>query len=184
MPLRARGKEAYSAAVEGTQRGESLQSPFVTAVGFIRQGHAQMLQRGPDSCNLARLNYEKAIELSQELSVNRLRVEVSWGLCRVYGYLGNLVQAQSIAQEGLEISQKAGDEWNASLVRLSMGAVLALSGRHEQAYEWLSRSSQGFQECSDTFGQCASTLWLSYVRFKQGKEDLPGASPAQGAPPV
>ena len=36
---------AYQAALEGTRRGESLDSPFVSAVGYMRQGHAWMLAR-------------------------------------------------------------------------------------------------------------------------------------------
>ena len=37
------GEQAYQAALEGTRRGTELRSPFITAVGHMRQGHALML---------------------------------------------------------------------------------------------------------------------------------------------
>jgi DNA-binding SARP family transcriptional activator len=164
---------AYQAAVEGTRRGESLASPFVSAVGYMRQGHALMLlgsfDQRADHFARARQQYEKSIELSRMLAVPRLRVESGWGLCRSYGYAGDLTRALSYAQEALEIAVQAGDEWIASLIRLSMGASLALAGQYETAEPWLSKASTGFQECSDPFGRSAARLWLAFGYFK-GKQ--------------
>lgn len=164
---------AYQAAVEGTRRGESLDSPFVSAVGYMRQGHALMLlgsmEQRADSFARARQQYEKSIEISRMLAVPRLRVESGWGLCRSYGYAGDLAKAYSHAQEAIEIAVQAGDEWIASLVRLTMGASLVLAGQYETAEPWLARASTGFQECSDPFGRSAARLWLALGYFK-GKQ--------------
>jgi len=165
------GEQAYQAALEGTRRGDDLKSPFVTAVGLMRQGHALMLLGGYDSYLLAREQYQKSIEISRTLAVSRLRVESGWGLCRSYGYPGDLTRAQQHAQEAIEIAGQAGDEWIASLTRLAMGASLVLAARYEAAEQWINRAVAGFQECSDPFGRSAARLWLSQGYFKQMQEE-------------
>ena len=166
---------AYQAALEGTRRGESLDSPFVSAVGYMRQGHAWMLlgssNERAQNYGKARQQYEKSVEISRMLAVPRLRVESGWGLCRSYGYAGDLTKALTYAQESIEIAIQAGDEWIASLTRLTMGASLMLAGRYETAEQWLGRAVTGFQECSDPFGRSVSRLWLSFGYFKQKQFD-------------
>jgi LuxR family transcriptional regulator, maltose regulon positive regulatory protein len=159
--------EACRTAREGTQRGDDLKSPFITAVGHMRHGHALMLSGGSEDFLHAREQYEKSIEISRTLDVPRLRVESGWGLCRSYGYVGDFSKAQQYAQEAIDIADEAGDEWIASLVRLTMGASLAMATRYEAAEEWLNRATLGFQECSDPFGRSVARLWLSLGHFKQ-----------------
>jgi DNA-binding SARP family transcriptional activator len=166
---------AYQTAQEGTRRGESLDSPFISAVGYMRQGHALMLlgnfRERAESFSNARQQYEKSIEISRMLAVPRLRVESGWGLCRSFGYAGDLTKALTHAQESIEIALQAGDEWIASLIRLTMGASLILVGRYESAEGWLARAVTGFQECSDPFGRSAARLWLSLGYFKHKQLD-------------
>ena len=164
------GELAYQAALEGTRRGDDLKSPFVTAVGHMRQGHALMLSNQPNYA-LARKQFEKTIEISRAVNVPRLLVEANWGLCRVSGYQGDLTLAQSHAQQAIEIANQAGDEWIASLTRLTMGASLMLASRYEAAEEWLNRALLGFQECSDPFGKTAARLWLCFGWHKQKQTD-------------
>jgi len=173
--LQGEPKLAYQAAVEGTRRGETLDSPFVSAVGYMRQGHALMLlgsvEQRAENYGRARQQYEKSIEISRMLAVPRLRVEAGWGLCRSYGYYGDLSKALTHAQESIEIAVQAGDEWIASLIRLTMGASLTLAGQYESAEQWLGRAVTGFQECSDPFGRSAAWLWLSLGYFKRKQFD-------------
>ncbi len=165
------GELAHQMAVEGTRRGDEFKSPFMTAVGYMRQGHALMLRNSPIEryafYNDARMQFEKSIEVSRTLSVPRLKIEADWGLCRVSGYQGDLTNAQVHAQEAVEIASQYGDEWVASLTRSTMGASLMLSARYEAAEEWLTSAVRGFQECSDNFGVTAARLWQSYGWFKQ-----------------
>jgi DNA-binding SARP family transcriptional activator len=165
--FQGQAQQAYQAALVGTQRGIELQSPFVTAVGHIRQGHALMLFSGPSHYQQARQQFLEAARLSRMLSVPRLLVETYWGLCRVAGYQGDLSQATQVAQEGIEIATQYGDEWIASLLRLSIGASLTLAARYEAAHDWLERSSLGFQECSDPFGLTTARLWLCLSGYHQ-----------------
>jgi DNA-binding SARP family transcriptional activator len=167
-------EKAHQAALEGTERGDKLKSPFVTAVGHMRQGHALNLLLVAEEDRLARATsaFETTISLSKSLEVPRLSVEANWGLCRAYGYHGDLQRAQRHAQEAIDIAAEAGDEWISSLTRLSMGASLMLAARYEAAEVWLNRAVRGFEECSDTFGRSAARLWLAYGHFKQKKFDF------------
>ena len=159
--------EAYLTALEGTQRGMEMHSPFVTAVGHMRQGHAIMLSSDPKRFDLARQQFEKAIEISQSIEVPRLRVEALWGLVRVYAYQGDMAKATFVADEGIKIANQAGDEWIASLTRLATGAGLILAARYEAASEWLNRAATGFIECSDPFGACVARVWLCLGYYRQ-----------------
>jgi LuxR family maltose regulon positive regulatory protein len=170
--LQGEAHKAHQAAVEGTSRGIELESPFVRAVGHMRQGHALMLLPGEDRYRQARQQFENAIEISHTLAIPRLRVEAFWGLCRSYGYQGDLVKAQQVAQSGIDIASQAGDEWIASLIRLTMGASLCLSGRYEISLHWLSRATHGFQQCSDPFGFNVARLWHCLGLFWQEEMDL------------
>ncbi|MBI3167438.1 MAG: AAA family ATPase [Chloroflexi bacterium] len=165
---------AYQTALEGTQRGDKLKSPFVTAVGHMRQGHAFNLTQSVDEDNLAKATsaFETTISIGKTLEVPRLSVEANWGLCRAYGYRGDLQRAQRHAQEAIDIAAEAGDEWIASLTRLSMGASLMQAARYEAAEVWLNRAVRGFEECSDSFGRSAVRLWLAYGHFRQKKLDF------------
>ena len=164
-------KHAYQSALDGTRRGDELKSPFVTAVGHMRQGHALNLKINTedDNATLPLTEFEKSIELSKSLEVSRLLVEADWGLCRAYGYRGDFQRAQCHAQEAIDIAVEAGDEWIASLTRLTMGASLMMAARYEAAEIWLNRAVLGFEECSDSFGRSAARLWLAYGYFKQKK---------------
>lgn len=165
------GEQAYQVAIEGTKRGAEFKSPFMTAVGHLRQGHALMLHdkevENPRAYAQARAQFEKSVEISRTLAVPRLLIEADWGLTRVSGYQGDLMSAQSYAQEAIELANQYGDEWVASLTRLTIGASLALATRYEAAENRLNQALLGFQECSDTFGSAATRLWLSYCFLRQ-----------------
>ena len=162
------GEEALQAAMEGTARGERLGSPYVIAVGHMRQGHAFML-RHPPRYTEAILHFQQAVDASHRLAIPRLRVEACWGLCRAYGFTGALDRARAVAEEGVAIAQKAGDVWITSLVQMTMGAALTLARRHDQAEGWLHQAAQGFRESSDPFGLTATLLWLALTAFERGK---------------
>ncbi|RMF44233.1 MAG: transcriptional regulator, partial [Anaerolineae bacterium] len=160
---------ALEKALAGRERGVALESPFVTAVGHMRAGHARaMMGEYPQ----ARRDFEAAIEISRTLSVPRLQVEAHWGLCRVYGYQGDLTEARRHAEEGIRIAAQAGDEWIASLIRLTMGAALTLAQHAEEARTWLQQAAQGFHACSDPFGADAARLWLALNWFAEGHTAL------------
>jgi ATP/maltotriose-dependent transcriptional regulator MalT len=162
---------ALQNAQEGTLRGQQMHSPFVTAVGYMRQGHAQSLTADRFHQDDARDLYNKTIELSRQLAVPRLRVEAHWGLCRLFGFHGDLDQAYGHAHAGLKLAEQAGDEWVASLLCCTMAASLILAARYEMAQSWIQRAVRGFAECSDIFGTTVARLWLALSLHRQNDSE-------------
>ena len=166
---------AERCARQGIAISQRLHSDFVETVGLMRLGHPIQLRadhpwdaetpRGQQAIAC----YERAIEQVQAFRVMRTQVEPLWGLCRVYGYGGDLVTAERHALKAVEIAQGAGDEWIADLVRVTMGAGYALHGRSEQAQAWLARAAEGFLRVGDPFGRAAARLWLALEAWRRGE---------------
>jgi DNA-binding SARP family transcriptional activator len=182
LALQGRGDEAYRLAVEGTERGRALDSPFITAVGYMRQGHAYLLRDHDEGYQEACRCYHEAIALGDTLAVPRLKVEAFFGLCRAHGFRGQLEAAEPAARQGIEIAERAGDEWIAALVHVAMGASYVLAGRTAGASEWLDYAGITFRECGDTFGEALVRMWQSLMwleaedaaRLERAVEDFVG----------
>ncbi len=159
LSFQGKGEEAYQCAVEGTERGEVLQSPFVIAVGYMRQGHAWLLRGDTQGYEEACRCYRDAIALGDTLAVPRLKVEAFWGLCRAHGFHGTVEAARHASEQGIEIAEQAGDEWIAALIRVSMGAGYVLAQQDAEAARWISQAETAFRECGDTFGEAVARLW-------------------------
>ncbi len=170
LAFQGEAEEAYRCAVEGTQRGQLLHSPFVTAVGYMRQGHAWLIRDDPQGYAQACRCYQEAIAIGESLAVPRLKVEAFWGLCRAHGFQGELDSAAEAARQGVAIAQQAGDEWITALIRVSLGAGYTLAGEFPRALEWLTDALIAFRECSDPYGEAVARLWLCQVWWRTGDE--------------
>lgn len=159
--------EAFACAREGIEVGRQLNSPFVEAVGYMRLGHAWQISGRPGAFDQALGCYRRAIEIGEQLAVARTKVEAMWGLCRLYGFNGDLAAAEQFAHEGREVGLSAGDEWIAALIDLALGAGYVIAGRDE-ARHWLTRSAKTFRDCGDPFGQTVSRLWQCSLAQKRG----------------
>ncbi|MBN1935335.1 MAG: transcriptional regulator [Anaerolineae bacterium] len=164
LAFRGEGEAAYRYAMQGIERGRALQSPFVTAVGYMRQGHAWLLRGDSAADAAARYDqachcYREAIKWSDTLAVPRLKVEAYWGLCRAHGFVGALDAAERAAGQAISLAEQAGDAWITALVRVSLGASYALVGKAAAAAEWLSQAWNAFHECGDSYGQAVTRLW-------------------------
>lgn len=174
------GEAAYTYALEGTERGHTLHSPFVTAVGYMRQGHAWLLRADPRSYDEACRCYREAIKWSDMLAVPRLRVEAYWGLTRAHGFQGVLDGAERAAAQGIVLAEQAGDGWIVALIRVSLGATYVLSRKYAPAADWLAQALAAFHECGDRYGQATTRLWQcllwwemeDHVRLARGLEEL------------
>jgi LuxR family transcriptional regulator, maltose regulon positive regulatory protein len=154
---------AYRYALQGTQRGQALDAPFITAVGHMRQGHAHLLRKDKAGYAAARRCFQEAIALSDRLGVPRLKVEAMWGLCQAHGFSGELALAEQTAREGSAIAQSAGDEWVEACIQVTLGASYALGGANAMAAAWLEQAGNAFRECSDTYGEAVTRLWQCLV---------------------
>ena len=158
---------AMQTAIEGTERGQVLQSDFVTAVGKMRQGHAWLLLKNEQGYHEATRYFQEAIHFSEVLDVPRLKVEACWGLCQVYGFQGDLETAVQVAEQAIAIARLAGDEWIEASIRMMVGAGYLLSGQVEMATGWLNQAQTAFRDCADTYGEAVSRLWQCLVWHTQ-----------------
>ena len=159
LAFQGEGERATAYALAGIERGEDLHSPFVTAVGQMRLGHAWLLLDEPKRYEKACRCYRQAIQISETLAVPRLRVEAYWGLCRAHGFRGALDAAKDAAQHGLAIAEQAGDQWIGALIQVSLGASYALAEQYAEAHRWLARALTAFRESGDQFGPVVTRLW-------------------------
>ena len=156
-------------AKKGLQVSRQLQANYVEAVAKMRLGHALQLDltQGLDAQGGQEIRklYEFAIE---NVDIVRIHVEPLWGLCRLLGYAGNLDDAKRIGDQALLIAGNAGDEWIGLLVRISLGAALAMGGEFEAASNILSVADSLAKKLNDTLASAAAYLWEAYTADKQG----------------
>ncbi len=177
--LQGQAEPALALAQAGIAIGELSDSPFVTAVGNIRLGHAWQLRSAPrpaeegqgEGRDQAVRCYQTALALSDQLAVRRIRAEAMWGLTRAYGFLGDLESARRASQEGVKTGRWAGDPWITALTELMLGASSVLVGQTLEAIEILWRVLMAFRDCGDSFGRAATRLWLSlaYHELRQNE---------------
>ena len=160
---------AQQYAKKGLQVSRQLQAKYVEAVAKIRLGHALQLDltQGLDAKGVQEIRklYEFAIE---NVDIVRIHVEPLWGLCRLVGYAGNLEEAKHIGDQALLIAGNAGDEWIGLLVRISLGASLALGGELDAASSVLSVADSLAKKLNDNLAHAAALLWEAYTADKQG----------------
>ncbi|MEM9773114.1 MAG: BTAD domain-containing putative transcriptional regulator [Chloroflexota bacterium] len=160
-------EEAAERAAEGTKRAESLNSPFTLSVGYMRQGAALLLQKDEAGYTAAQAYFDQAITKSQQLNLPRLRVEAMWGMTQIYGFQGNLVAAQSAADQGVAIARSEGDEWIAALIELTLGASYVLAGEFDSAATYLQLAGRHAVECGDYHVVTLARLWQTIMWYKQ-----------------
>ncbi len=167
--LQGNADAAFAAAQEAIALGAQLASPFVSAVGQMRLGHAYQL-RG--DWRAALRCYEEAIALGDQLAVKRTRAEARWGMTRAHGYSGDVMAARRDAAEGIEIAQSTGDAWLVAILQIAFGASLVRAQRAREAIQTLTDARAAMRACGDTFGQAAARLWLALAHANQRERAL------------
>lgn len=158
-------------ARQGIEIGRQLNSPFVEAVGWMRLGHAfqlypQLLWRS-NRLHEAKECYERSINLVRPFNVVRVQVEPLWGLCRYYGYQGNLIDSRRLADQAIDIADNAGDQWFSGLIQCTMGTAYALAGNNE-AVEWLEKSAARLKDVGDIFSHAATIAASLFYKWYHG----------------
>lgn len=157
----------------GIEIGRQLDSPFVEAVGLMRMGHAAQLHPQLPwqitRLEQARDYYLRSIDLVKPFNVVRVQVEPLWGLCRFFGYQGQLAEARKYADQAIEIADSSGDQWFVSLILTSMGTSYSLYGETNQAEDWLTKAFLRAEDVGDSLGRCAAKLALAFNDWQTGK---------------
>jgi LuxR family transcriptional regulator, maltose regulon positive regulatory protein len=158
---------ARAHAEAGLQRGQTLGSPIVEAVGQIRLGHSLHLL-GDDE--RAAACYERALQLADTFGVARTRAEPLMGLALLAGSRGDLSGAQAHAREALAIVDRTGDQWMAALLWIAL-AVAEISAGRQSAEPALAEAERRFSASGDTYGLAAVQLWRSIALLRVGETD-------------
>ncbi|EKN69356.1 hypothetical protein BABA_09861 [Neobacillus bataviensis LMG 21833] len=165
------GVKAKALAQQGIQQGITFKAPFVEACGWIRMGHAVQILNKYES-HLAENCYQTALDIMDQLGVNRGKAEPLMGLCLLYGTRGELERALAVGKKALEETEKVHDVWLSALITLCMGITCIYNERLAKALVYLEKTESLFWKCEDSFGQMLSKFWLSYLSFLEKKQDL------------
>ncbi|WML30348.1 BTAD domain-containing putative transcriptional regulator [Neobacillus sp. OS1-32] len=165
------GLRAKELAEKGIQQGITQKAPFVEACGWMRLGHAVQILNKYDS-RLAENCYQTALEIMDQLHVDRGKAEPLMGLCRLYGIRGELERALDVGNKALLETEKVNDVWLSALITLGMGITCIYNERLTKAHHFLKKTDSLFQHCEDSYGQMLSKFWLSYLFFLEKKEEL------------
>jgi LuxR family transcriptional regulator, maltose regulon positive regulatory protein len=165
------GLRAKELAQAGIQQGISFKAPFVEACGWIRMGHSvQILNKY--ELNLAENCYQTALEIMDQLNVDRGKAEPLMGLCILYGTRGELERALEAGEKALQETEKVHDVWLSALITLCKGIACIYNDRLPKALLLLEKTSSLFEQCEDTFGLMLCNFWFSYVYYIEKKTDL------------
>jgi LuxR family transcriptional regulator, maltose regulon positive regulatory protein len=165
------GLKAKELAQAGIQQGISLKAPFVEACGWIRMGHSvQILNKY--ELNLAENCYQTALEIMDQLNVDRGKAEPLMGLCILYGTSGELQRALDAGEKALQETEKVHDVWLSALITLCMGIACIYNQRLPKAHLFLEKANSLFEQCEDSFGLMLSNFWFSYIFYLQKETDL------------
>ncbi|MFF2446672.1 BTAD domain-containing putative transcriptional regulator [Neobacillus sp. NPDC058068] len=165
------GVKAKELAQDAIQQGISSKAPFVEACGWIRMGHAVQILNKYDT-HLAENCYQTALEIMDQLGVDRGKAEPLMGLCILYGTKGELERALEAGEKALQETEKVHDVWLSALITLCMGITCIYNERLPKAFVYLEKTDSLFQQCDDSYGQMLSKFWLSNLFYLQQRQDL------------
>lgn len=168
--FKGNGLQSKELAQVGIQHGIEIQSPFVEACGWIRMGHAVQILHKYES-TLAKKCYETALEIMDQLRVERGKAEPLMGLCILYGSKGEFERAIEIGESALLETEKVEDYWLSSLITLSMGIASFYNDRIDQAFSYFEKAERMFDECDDEYGKMLTYFWQAHCCFTQQDED-------------
>lgn len=162
-------EHAKELAQEGINHGIKMKAPFVEACGWIRMGHAVQLMNRYDS-NLAIDCYETALEIMENLHVEKGKAESLMGLCYLYGTNGEYQRAIEVGNLALQETERVKDHWLSAFITLSIGIATFYNGKTAEALEHFQHGIELFLECGDDFGQALSHFWMAYSHYKLGNQ--------------
>ncbi|MCY0902640.1 MAG: BTAD domain-containing putative transcriptional regulator [Firmicutes bacterium] len=149
--------------------GDTLHSPFVQAVGYIRLGHA--LHLFDPLMSQVMQAYDQAMGLMEALHIARGQSEALMGQSLAHAYQRQFELARACAERGIAIAERVEDTWMANLVRLAYGQGCCVNRMYDEAHEALSRAATAFQSTGDPYLTCAALLWRALSFAAQGSPE-------------
>lgn len=161
--------KALASARQGIEIGQQLNSPFITAIGYARLGHALLIQPAPD-LQASWAAYHRSLEISSQLDAPRSLTEVLQGQALLHAMAGDWNAAEDCGQQGIAITEKCCDHWFTAVLYHTLGMSAAICRRFAEASVYLQQGSALFQRCGDRFGQAAGAWWSAYSALQSGNE--------------
>ena len=170
-------------ALKGLEAAEQAHAKLGKRIGTMRLAHAKQLDLLqafiPQISEDIWKHYEESMH---GMDIARINIEPLWGMCRLVGYAGNVTEAQAIAEKAFSLALQSGDVWIGMLVRVSLGAGLALAGALEKASSELALAETIASQVGDELGRAACLLWQAYVAHLQGYKNSFGLFLEQALP--
>lgn len=163
------GELAKKLAQDGIHHGLRMKAPFVEACGWIRMGHAVGLIHRYES-KLAVDCYETALEIMDNLHIEKGKAESLLGLCYLYGTNGEYERALEAGRLALQETESVKDLWLSSLITLCIGITTFYYGSAADAFLKLKKAEEMFRQCGDEYGRMLSHFWLSYFHYRLGEK--------------
>ncbi|MDG5787433.1 BTAD domain-containing putative transcriptional regulator [Evansella sp. AB-P1] len=167
--LLGREKKAKDAASSAIMQGVRAEAPFVEACGWIRMGHAVLLQDKYEQ-RLASTCYETALQMMEEMNISRGKAEPYMGLSLLYGKRRELEPAIKFATLGLVETDRVDDRWLSTWIHVCKAIAYIYAHKEEMALSELNQCFKQFQLCGDSYGLTVTMLWQSYVTYQMGDE--------------
>ncbi|WP_318509612.1 BTAD domain-containing putative transcriptional regulator [Bacillus sp. T3] len=163
------GELAKELAQEGIHHGLRMKAPFVEACGWIRMGHAVGLIHRYES-SLAIECYETALEIMDNLRIEKGKAESLLGLCYLFGTNGEYERAIEAGKLALQETENVKDIWLSSLITLCIGIASFYHGHTIEAFLQINKAEEMSRQCGDEYGQMLSHFWLSYFHHLLGEK--------------
>lgn len=157
---------AINYAESGISLGEELNSPFIKAVAYMRRGHAYQLL-GQVNVEKSRKTYTNSLNIIKKFSIPRGKAEPLMGLSFLEAFYGDCELGLKYGREGFKTAEKAGDEWLAGIIRLSIGLNYYFRGDFDKSKKILLNNIDRFENLNDQFLENINLLWLVLIYFKE-----------------
>jgi len=150
---------------------DKIQSPFIAVIGYVRTGHALLLDYR-HTREICRQAYEKAQIMADELGIERGKTEIYEGRCLMEALDGNWTEAEQIGLQAIAISEKGHDAWFTAMMYHTLGMSAALCRHYNEGEAYSCKALALFEKCGDYFGQsaCYWQLTYQYYHLKEQKK--------------
>jgi len=157
-----RQQEAAESARKGLKLIQNFSSPFTEAVAYMRFGHACQL-RGYSGLKEARHYYQRALDLVEDIGIERGRSEPLMGLALLEAFYGDRQLGESYAREGEKLTRRSGDEWLTGLLLISLGINQLQQGNLTDSRESFLEARTYSKHSYDVFTRIICNYWLTVI---------------------
>ena len=158
-------EKAIQYAHKGIALAHKVQAPFIEAIGWVRMGHALLLdyRHTHELCHQA---YDRALELAEQIGVGRGKTEIFQGQCLMYALDGDWAEAEQIGRRAIRITKAGDDDWFTAMLYHTLGMAATICDCPTKGEKYTQKALGLFEKCHDYLGMSACYGELSYQYYK------------------